>query len=207
MEQRTGTARTWGAAALSLVWLWFLLVPLSTSEAGWVGAACWMVLASLSIAGLHYSARSPRPLAWPAVALAGFALATLTFVIWATLTTELLDLAPRVIPKDWSAPVRVTATVLTPAPLAALLVAVLLSYPVRVLFPRLYWLIPILAGVGVVLMQYEQYFAANVEPRHVSIMLYEVACLLLLVPLLLSMLQRAPLRRLRLSTPGPSKTL
>jgi hypothetical protein len=77
---------------------------------------------------------------------------------------------------------------LVPGLISAAAVAALFAYPLAILLPRLYWIVSSLATVMVVLFQYESLSNASGHPLTLGLSFYELACLLVLVPLLIRFL-------------------
>lgn len=183
MPSTNNSLRTVAAIAICTAWqsmLW-------SREAGqyfWLVAGLVLALVGISGFWLRALAYSRLSLPWFGVAFCALTLTLLMFTVWSRLITYVV-LPP--FPHEWPKALRVIALFLL-APMLGVAVAAAFSYPLSILLPRTYWLIPVLAAALVAIIQFESLTGQATRPITRSLMLWELACLLFIVPAFLRFL-------------------
>ena len=168
------------ALGLSAAWLLVAFWPPFARQPLVVFAAVTPLFV-VSILALRELRRSGRTLGVAATVACTFALVLLMFTIWGTAIGIIP--VPRVA-LTWPQPFRIS-TVLLPSLFVTVLVVAVFSYPLAVLLPRAFWIVPCLSAALVASLQYRQLLTPSTRPLVLAVMLFEWVCLLLLVPLLL----------------------
>jgi hypothetical protein len=75
-------------------------------------------------------------------------------------------------------------------PFVALALGLILFYPLTELFPRYFWAIPVAAAVIVGIIQYEGVVDESGSMISRGLILFELACLILLVPIFIAIFRR-----------------
>jgi hypothetical protein len=109
-------------------------------------------------------------------------LVTLMFTIFAFLMSQLASHYPS-LPHAWPRYIKHT-TLFIPGTVSALTTAFLFAYPLLVLLPRFYWLVTSIASAFFVLVRYNTYFSISTISIYEVIVLFDLTCLLIFVPIL-----------------------
>ena len=170
------------ACVLSAAWVW-VSWSVPVPEKMGLPSVLLVTLACTSYFALYCLARFRLKLAALPLAICTLTLALLMFSMWGSMIGQgpLLKF-PATFPKE----VKLSSLFLD-APIAAISVSVVFAYPLAVLLPRLYWLVPALAAAIIMSLQYTLLFDQANRTFIRSLVLYELACLLFLVPYILKL--------------------
>jgi hypothetical protein len=167
-------------------WFWVLFLFGIFKQASPLAWPVFAVLYAASCIGLYRMNKAGRGLSAPALAMCAFIAVFVTFTLWG-LTLGNIPLPS--LPTEWPQFLKIGAFFLV-APLVALAVGLILFYPLTELFPKHFWAIPAAAAVVVGLIQYEGIVDASGSTISRELTLFELACLVLLVPIFIAIFRR-----------------
>lgn len=180
---KSNTLSSIGAVVFCAVWVW-LTRSQEIAENLWLGIPVITIFFAISCFALYRLSRAGLKLNPIAMAVCTLTLVLLMFTAWGQTLGNLPALAlPEIVPR----PIRI-AVLFVPGLVSAAVVTILFAYPLAVLLHRFAWLVPALASAMAVALQYESLVDTSGHPLTRILLFYELACLLVLVPLLYSLL-------------------
>lgn len=185
MSATRNTVASIVAFVFCTLWVWVLWSERFVGVA-WISFAVIAAFFLVSCYALHRQVSRGLTLNSAAVVACGFTAALLMFTLWPTFIAVLTlpSLAPT-LPSS----IRLSA-LFFPGAASAAVMALLFAFPLALLLPRYYWSVPASAAAIVLAVQYGEIFNPSQNPSAFvrGVMLYEIVCLLALVPLLLKFL-------------------
>lgn len=168
--------------AFCAAWWWAMWSPTIASESR-VGLVIVVVLATASFAAVRHIHRECVEIGLASAMLCVGTLALMMFTVWSSFITGIfLPVLPESIPAGLR-----FSTLFLSGLLAVAATAVLFVYPLAVLLPRFHWLAPVLAAGSVAIIQYESIIDQTTRPLTRSLMLFELGCLAVGVPLIVAL--------------------
>lgn len=179
MPTKNSISQTGIALVLSVIWIWIMLDDFILAP-WWLRYAVTSVMYVLTIFGIYRITRTGQRLHTLVLVPCTLALAVVMFTLWGTaLSIQLPEF-----PGDFPLPIRLS-TMFIGGLLSSLVVALLFVYPLTVLMPRVFWLVPMITALFVAWNQLN----GLIDPQTLNstryVMFYELLCLFLLVPLLI----------------------
>jgi len=165
--------------ALCGAWIWALV---SERVADDLRVGIWMLvaLAVVSFLALRYVQRERPVIGLASMVLCVVTLAFLMCTAWGLIVSSIsAPVLPEWLPKA----LRLSPLFLV-GPLAALAVGLLFAYPLAVLLPGMHWLVPLLAVASVSWIQYGDFTAEKTPPLTLGLMVFELICLAIIVPVI-----------------------
>ncbi len=179
---------TIGATFLVLAgWFWVLFLFGIFEPASPFAWPAFAVLYIASCIGLDQMRKAGRMLSVPILAMCAFIAVFVTFTIWGMILGN-ISLPP--LPDQWPKFLKIGVFFLQ-GPFVALALGLILFYPLTELFPRHFWTIPLAAAVIVGLIQYEGLIDASGSTISRGLILFELACLIFLVPIFISIFRHS----------------
>lgn len=166
------------ATILCAGWIWFLWAA-EPAASGPVFFGVGGTLLVVSVIALRWFTLARGKLGWAAQMMVVTTLALLMFVIWEGFTLQ-LDFPA--LPRSWPLSLKLGFLFVRPL-IAAAITAVLFYYPLNVLFQRKHWFVPTAATALVTFIQFDVLFGGTTRALTHAVIVYELLCLLLLVPL------------------------
>ena len=177
--------------ALCGAWVWALISERVVDDPR-IGISVLLVLGAATLAAVRHVHVRRIEIGTIAKVLCVITTALMMFTFWGALLTSLsMPTLPASLPKG----VRL-APLFFIGPVAAAITAVVFVYPLAVLLPRVHWLVPVLAAVLVVLLQYE--FMVDPAERLLTrtLMTLELGSVAILVPVIVEPIARRTLQRM-----------
>lgn len=167
-------------------WFWVLFLFDIFEPASPLALPAFAVLYAASCIGLYRMSKAGRGLSAPVLAMCAFIAVFATFTLWGLILGN-ISLPP--LPDEWPKFLKITAFFLL-GPVVALALGLILFYPLTKLFPKYFWAIPVTAAVIVGLIQYEGVVDERGSTISRGLILFELACLILLVPIFIDIFRR-----------------
>jgi hypothetical protein len=178
MVKRRNLPKNIFALIISIIWIWIIWDKLFL-DPRWLQYAATSVLYAITIFGIYRFNQAGERL-YPAVLpLIALTLGAVMFTFWGAT----YDMDFPVFPMEWPLAVR-TSIFFIHGPLSALLVSTLMFYPLTVLMPRTFWLVPMAVTFYVAQLQFGDLSGGQTLGLSEKVMIYELLCLFLLVPLM-----------------------
>jgi hypothetical protein len=179
-------------------WLW-ALVSGSVADDSRVGIPVLLLLCAATLVAVRHVHVRRIKIGTAGKILCVITLALMMFTFWGRMLESLvMPTLPESLPRG----VRVSPLFFI-GPIVAGVTALLFAYPLAVLLPRVYWLVPFLVAVCVTWLQYEAIFDPTGRPLTRTLMTLELASLAFLVPVVVGLIAR-PVRINLSSEGGPS---
>lgn len=168
-----------------MMWVWFS-VSQKVADNFWLAILLATALFSTTCFSLYRLTCSGKMLDAFSKIICIVTLVLLMFLAWILLMSKLpmhYPVFPRTFPK-----ILILSTFFVPGLVAAIIVASLFAYPLMVLFPRHYWLVTSITTAIFVPLQFNALFSSSSMSMSRGIMFYDLACLLVFVPILINLI-------------------